>query len=107
MSRLALFALLLLGAGAVTALALAFVPPPPGGIDAPRLVHLVALLAFLGAGILLAVRSRPGLVLRHALIWLAVFALLVAGYAIFARKALPIPSGPGEVVRLAQGRLAS
>lgn len=48
--------------------------------DRVRLVYLLLLLVLLGSGALVRWRGRPGLVLRHALIWGAVGLVLVAGY---------------------------
>ncbi len=52
----------------------------PGRTDDVRLVYLVLLLVMVGGGVLVRWRARPGLLLRHGLVWGAIGFALIAGY---------------------------
>lgn len=56
----------------------------PGALDhdnLPRLVFLLALLALIGGGVVLAIRRQPLAQLRNAAIWVGVGLALVIGYS--------------------------
>ena len=46
----------------------------------PILVHQIVLLIFVGAGLIVHWRARPGQAIGHAALWLAIAGLLFAGY---------------------------
>jgi aspartyl protease family protein len=51
------------------------------GAAKPVLVHQILLLVFVGAGLIVHWRARPGQAVGHAALWLAIAALLFAGYS--------------------------
>jgi hypothetical protein len=51
------------------------------GAAKPALVHQVLLLVFVGAGLIVHWRSRPGLAIGQAALWLAIGGLIFAAYS--------------------------
>ena len=50
------------------------------GAARPLLVHQILLLVFVGAGLIVHWRARPGLAIGQAALWLAIGGLIFAGY---------------------------
>lgn len=76
--------IILAGAGLVALIATPWgeYPEALAGEDGKaRLVYLVLFLVLVASGAVLRLRHRPGLVARHALIWIGVGLVLVLGYS--------------------------
>jgi aspartyl protease family protein len=75
---------LLIGAiavgGGVAALVAAFPETLEDGDNSLRFVHGLILVTVLGSAVILGRRFRPGLALRHAVLWIALGAVLFVGY---------------------------